>query len=356
MGSLSSRRIYNRFVGLSVCVAACLLFGCDRSAEEKAIQPKAPVIQIDEKPGSNPWTRLNFPDSEINFQFAVVSDNTGGAYPGVFDAAMTKLNLVQPEFVMSVGDLIEGYSNDREMLVAEWEEMDAMVNRLDMPFFYVVGNHDVGDDMSREVWLERLGRTYYHFVYKDVLFLAMDTEDPPQGIPDWLARDLRKLRELEESDPEESKRLSAEVTSKVKQAFLTGEEYAPAFTDEQVSYFQDVLAKYPDVRWTFLFVHRPVWQADKPDPGFMAIEAALKGRPYTVFAGHAHTYEYQQLQGMDYIRLSTTGGAWLLDPPGNFDHIAWVTMTDEGPVVGTITLDGIFDKTGERKPVRDSFQ
>ena len=129
-----------------------------------------------------------------------------------------------------------------------------------------------------------------------------------------------------------------------------------AFTDEQVSYFQDVLAKYPDVRWTFLFVHRPVWQADKPDPGFMAIEAALKGRPYTVFAGHAHTYEYQQLQGMDYIRLSTTGGAWLLDPPGNFDHIAWVTVTDEGPVVGNITLDGIFDKTGERKPVRDSFQ
>jgi hypothetical protein len=59
---------------------------------------------------------------------------------------------------------------------------------------------------------------------------------------------------------------------------------------------------------------------------------------------------------MDYIRLSTTGGAWVLDPPGNFDHIVWVTMTDKGPVVVNVTLDGIFDKTGERIPVRESMQ
>jgi hypothetical protein len=113
-----------------------------------------------------------------------------------------------------------------------------------------------------------------------------------------------------------------------------------------------LLANYPDVRWTFLFVHRPVWQASESDEKFMQIEAALQARPYTVFAGHAHTYEYQKRHGMGYIRLSTTGGVWVLDPPGNYDHIAWITMTDEGPVVANITLDGIFDKTGERKPVR----
>lgn len=88
----------------------------------------------------------------------------------------------------------------------------------------------------------------------------------------------------------------------------------------------------------------------------MEIEAALQGRPYTVFVGHAHTYEYQQRTGMDYIRLSTTGGAWVLGPQGNFDHIAWVTMTDEGPSISSITLDGIFDRTGERRPVRDALQ
>ena len=139
-------------------------------------------------------------------------------------------------------------------------------------------------------------------------------------------------------------------------AFITGEEYIAAFSDEQINYFKEVIATYTDVKWTFIIVHRPVWQANPQDKTFMEIESALAGRPYTVFAGHAHTYEYQERNGMDYIRLSTTGGAWVLDPPGNFDHVAWVTMTDKGPIVANVTLDGIFDKTGERIPVRDVLQ
>jgi hypothetical protein len=31
-------------------------------------------------------------------------------------------------------------------------------------------------------------------------------------------------------------------------------------------------------------------------------------------------------------------------------------MLDEGPIVSIITSDVIFDKTGERNPVRDAFQ
>ncbi|MEQ8857010.1 MAG: metallophosphoesterase [Pseudomonadales bacterium] len=340
---------YSSFLNSILCAFAL-------SASAYSSAGDAAQIQIDEQPGSNPWSHLGFPDANVDFQFAVISDNSGGAYPGVFDAAMTKLNLMQPEFVMSVGDLIEGYSNNPEALAAEWDEIDASVARLDMPFFYVVGNHDMGDPASVDVWRARLGRAYYHFVYKDVLFLCTNTEDPPQGVPDWLIQGMSELSKLEESAPEQAKTLQNEILAKVKAAFVTGEEYGAAFSDEQIAYFEEVIAAYPDVRWTFVFVHRPVWQANPRDETFLEIEAALAGRPFTVFAGHAHTYEYQERNGMDYIRLSTTGGAWVLDPPGNFDHIAWVTMTDEGPVVANLTLDGIFDKSGERIPVRDSLQ
>jgi hypothetical protein len=332
-----------------LCVFAIFTAGVVSAGEEA-------VIQIDKEPDSNPWSNLDFPDANVDFQFALIGDNTGGAYPGVFDAAMTKLNLIQPEFVLSVGDLIEGYSNNPEALNAEWDEIDASVDKLDMPFFYVVGNHDIGDPASLDVWRERLGRTYYHFVYKDVLFLCMDTEDPPQEVPDWLIQGMAKVTKLEESDPEQAKVMQLEMLAKVKEAFITGEEYIAAFSDEQINYFKEVIATYTDVKWTFIIVHRPVWQANPQDKTFMEIESALAGRPYTVFAGHAHTYEYQERNGMDYIRLSTTGGAWVLDPPGNFDHIAWVTMTDKGPIVANVTLDGIFDKTGERIPVRDALQ
>ncbi|HEX3313323.1 MAG TPA: hypothetical protein VHR72_00475, partial [Gemmataceae bacterium] len=56
----------------------------------------------------NPVSRLDFPDDKSEFSFAVVSDRTGGHRANVFSQAIEKLNLMQPQFVVSVGDLIEG--------------------------------------------------------------------------------------------------------------------------------------------------------------------------------------------------------------------------------------------------------
>ncbi len=49
--------------------------------------------------------------------------------------------------------------------------------------------------------------------------------------------------------------------------------------------------------------------------------------------------------GKSYIRLATTGGVSTLDGPivGTFDHIVWVTMTDDGPVMANLLLEGILD-------------
>jgi hypothetical protein len=64
----------------------------------------------------NPWSHLDVNADAENFQFAIVSDRTGGHRAGVFPLALEKLNLLQPEFVVSVGDLIEGYTEDRVQL------------------------------------------------------------------------------------------------------------------------------------------------------------------------------------------------------------------------------------------------
>ena len=63
-----------------------------------------------------------------------------------------------------------------------------------------------------------------------------------------------------------------------------------------------------------------------------------------MIAGHEHDYLYTQRHGKDYVTMGTTGGIWLEDGPGRMDHIAWVTMTDEGPVFANIRLDGLYDK------------
>ncbi|MGI9284860.1 MAG: metallophosphoesterase family protein [Pseudomonadales bacterium] len=141
---------------------------------------------------------LNEPE---NFQFAIVGDRTGEHRKGVFASAVEQLNLLRPEFVVSVGDLIEGYSEDKQVLEQEWHEFDRHVKALDMPFYYVVGNHDMGNEVMLEMWRQRLGPTYFHFVYKKVLFIALNTEDPPMPMDPKLKAEVGELIALSKTDP-----------------------------------------------------------------------------------------------------------------------------------------------------------
>src|SRR6056300_524258 len=60
--------------------------------------------------GVKPWSSENFKPDPDNFTFAILGDRGGGANPkGTYERAIGQLNLLQPEFVMSVGDYVEGY-------------------------------------------------------------------------------------------------------------------------------------------------------------------------------------------------------------------------------------------------------
>jgi hypothetical protein len=58
------------------------------------------------------YTHIRFQNNPDSFQFAVIGDDAGGARDGVLAAAVDALNLLRPEFVPGVGDLIEGYTHD----------------------------------------------------------------------------------------------------------------------------------------------------------------------------------------------------------------------------------------------------
>jgi hypothetical protein len=114
---------------------------------------------------------------------------------------------------------------------------------------------------------------------------------------------------------------------------------------EQSAYFEQVLAANAQVKWTFLFLHKPSWQRTD-DHGLARIETALNGRSYTVFNGHAHSLSYRIRKGMDYITLGTTGGSQNVKKDNAFDHLTLVTMDKNGPSISHIRMDGLLDKTG----------
>jgi len=123
------------------------------------------------------------------------------------------------------------------------------------------------------------------------------------------------------------------------------EQTAGNISAEQSQYFQDVLAANPDVRWTFLFMHKAPWQR-QDEQSFAAIEQALSERPYTVFNGHVHAYEYLERHGRDYIRLATTGGVQFPDRGRSADHVVLVTISESGTDIANLLMEGILDKTG----------
>lgn len=291
-------------------------------------------------PEAKPWTSEAFKNDPENFQFAVIGDRTGGADPRrIFDHAMDQLNLLQPELVIAVGDFIEGYTEDRAKLDAMWAESEGMVGKLEMPLFRTVGNHDLSNDTMKQVWRERYGVEYYHFVYRGVLFLVLSSEDPPNPAPEGIEEDLELYNELKVSDPERARALVEDFMARAASWRVPAN-----FSDRQVAYVEAALAQNVDVRWTFLFLHQPAWV--NPSPGFLAIEQLLQDRDYTFFAGHHHYYDYTERSGRDYITMGPAGAVLHAEGPGAVDHILWVTMAEGGPQIAKITLEGILDRRG----------
>ncbi|HQR03172.1 MAG: metallophosphoesterase [Proteobacteria bacterium] len=291
-----------------------------------------------------PWNSEHFNTAPGNFRFAVFGDRTGLARPGVFERAMTRINLLQPEFAINCGDMIEGYTDDQGELKLEWDEQDARIAALKMPFFRVVGNHDMGSNVMREFWRERYGPDYYSFVYKDVLFIALNTEDPPIPMPEEMRKQFEMVKKLMRTDPEKGKAVITQAMAAMsgKERDAMREHASPAnFSETQIAWVQDVLKKNPQVRWTFLFMHKPAWEMESP--GFKRIEAMLQGRSYTVFGSHEHNYEHTVHNGHDYIRLGTVGGAIHHAPPGNLDHVTVVSFIDGKPSIANFPLDGVLD-------------
>jgi hypothetical protein len=293
--------------------------------------------------GAKPWTSEDFRNDPDNFQFAIIGDRTGGAnVQKTFEIAMGQLNLLQPEFVINVGDIIEGYSDEASELNTEWDGMDGMLAKLDMPFFRTPGNHDIANETAQQVYRERYGATRYFFVYNNTLFIVLDSEDPPRVAPDGIKEKLEIYNRLQTEDPARAQEMLAEFMS--DEAVVAGLSKPVEFSESQLAFVADTLAQHDAVRWTFLFLHEPAWE--NPSDSFTAIQKMLADRDHTFFAGHLHYYDYDEIDGHEHITMGPAGASWHHDGPGNVDHITWVTMSDDGPQIGNIALKGIFDRKG----------
>jgi len=317
---------------LPFILALALLLSACRTAEKER-----PKFQHDIAEGPTPWTDTNFELEEEDFTFAIISDLNGGEREGVYRTAVAQLNRLDPTFVLSVGDLIDGGTEDEAQLTKEWDSFDERTSKFNMPFFYLGGNHDLTNPVMRKFWNDRFGPRYYHFVYEDVLFLLMDSEDYEE----------KRMLEIYEARAKALKIMDGEIEGVYEQSdyYNMPERTVGGMSADQFNYFRGVLEKYPKVKWTFVLMHKPLWMREG-NKGLGQLEQLLANRPYTVINGHLHSYSHHKRNNRDYMVLGTTGGYQNPKDSMAFDHVTLVRMA-ERPIITHLKMEGILDETGK---------
>ncbi len=255
--------------------------------------------------------------AEHTFKFVVIGDTRTGIKH--FRKQIDEINLIDPDFVIDVGDMIPGYANEESKIEAMWDEFDKIVSRFKVPLIMVPGNHDIWNLTSRKIYRKRYGKTYFSFSHKGVHFVVLDSE-----MPDSEGKTINRI------------------------------------SDEQIKWLAKDLSDNANARAKFVFLHKPLWQDRHVAKG--ASEHWLrKVHPLlvkygvsAVFAGHIHRYvKCPTIDGVHYY-ITGGGGAELRCKPeeGGFYHYCLVTVRDKNWKMAVIKSGCIFSDEIVKTPAR----
>lgn len=237
------------------------------------------------------------------FKFVVVGDRTGGTVENVFDEIIDEISLLHPDFVINVGNLIHGHTEDTLAIHSQWDTVLNIVQGLPSKFYFVPGSNDIQNAITREIYEKRTGcRSYYSFDYENCHFIILDNSTTPWApLPvadtvqySWLVRDLEHHKEADH---------------------------------------------------IFVFLHAPGYlNAVQSQTRCPLMETFYNYQVRAVFSGNLHSYMHLNHDGVDYIVIGSSGaGMEDRDPAkGNFFHFLFVTVMGKEYDVAVIRKGNIF--------------
>ncbi len=281
--------------------------------------PQDPDRLVTDRPGVE---LLTVPAEDDAFTFAVFGDRTGGPVDGVtvLADAVRDVNLVEPDLVMTVGDLINGYNTTPQWL-AQMTEYTEIMDGLTCPWYPVAGNHDVywrGDKRPQREheanYEAHFGPLWYAMRHKDCWFLCLYTDEPN---PQTGERNFSKP---------ECQRMSP----------------------EQFAFLDETLKRAAGARHVFVFLHHPRWHGGNYGDDWERVHERLAtaGNVTAVFAGHIHRMVHSGVRdGIEYMTLATVGGhqSGIAPQAGYLHHWNLVTVREDHISVATFPVGAAID-------------
>ncbi len=231
------------------------------------------IVGCAEKP-TEPYETLRYNPryGDILVSFAVIGDRTGIEQPGIYAKTIEQVQKYYPDLALTVGDMIDGFTDDTISIKRQWEEYFDLLEPLTMPTYFTAGNHDIWDPFSRGFYERYIGEPCYSFTVDSVHFVFLDNGMCP-GIQH--------------------------------------------FPDEQVDWLRNDLETNRDVLYTFVFMHIPYWinTVAKGNPDILH-SIFVKYGVNAVFNGHLHSYRYGCYNGVTYVGVGSSGA----EPRGNHEY------------------------------------
>ena len=222
---------------------------------------------------------LALTEPKNDFRFSIVGDRTGTPMPEIYGRIWREIDLLHPDFVINVGDTIQG--GDDERAESQWQDLRPVWRRYGhFPLYFTPGNHDIWSKQSLDVYKKETGRpNYYSFNYQDAHFTVLDNS-----------------RSLD-------------------------------LTDDQLKFLEDDLKANQDRRPKFVFFHKPYWMAFlKLGSGeFPLHQLAKKYGVSYVISGHGHQFVRMSRDGIVYMEVGSSGGKMKGEgfAKGWFYHHVW---------------------------------
>lgn len=221
--------------------------------------------------------------------------------PEVFEEFVQKTTLINPDFVVHVGDMIHGYTYNINSARKQWERFKKQIAPLKAPFYPTPGNHDVTTKEIVEAYAEAWNNTdkfYYSFTKNNCTFIILNAFEN---------QDFYKI------------------------------------SDEQFEWMKNVLEANKDNN-IFISLHPPL-HLEKDNKEWERIHNILKHyRTRAVFTGHYHIYDYRKIDGIDYFCLNTSGNMSLNTGflGGNSHQILSVEVNNDSLSYLIYTQDDIY--------------